>query len=33
MNSKACAPQTKEEYDAKQSIIRRVKDPESGRIR
>lgn len=33
MNNKACAPQTKEEYDAKQSIIRRVTDPETGLIR
>lgn len=33
MNNKARAPETKEEWDRKQTIIRRVKDPESGRYR
>jgi len=33
MNTKARAPQTKEDYDKKQSHIRRVVDPESGRTR
>jgi hypothetical protein len=33
MNSKAKAPQTREEYEAKQSIIRKVVDTETGRTR
>lgn len=33
MNSKARAPQTKEEWEKRQSYIRREIDPESGRIR
>jgi len=33
MNTKARAPQTKEDYDKIQSNIRRVVDPESGRTR
>uniref|UniRef100_A0A182SX50 ADP-ribosylation factor-like protein 6-interacting protein 4 n=1 Tax=Anopheles maculatus TaxID=74869 RepID=A0A182SX50_9DIPT len=33
MNRKAMAPQTREEYEARQSILRRVVDPETGRTR
>ncbi|XP_053679430.1 ADP-ribosylation factor-like protein 6-interacting protein 4 [Anopheles nili] len=33
MNRKARAPETREEYEARQSIIRRVVDPETGRTR
>lgn len=33
MNTKAMAPQTKEDYDKIQSNIRRVVDPETGRTR
>lgn len=33
MNSKHGAPETKEEYEKRQSVIRRVVDPETGRTR
>lgn len=33
MNRKAMAPETREEYEARQSILRRVVDPETGRTR
>lgn len=33
MNNKARAPQSKEEYEARQKIIRKVVDPETGRTR
>lgn len=33
MNRKARAPETREEYEARQSIIRRVVDPSTGRAR
>jgi len=33
MNYKANAPETPEEYQARQSQIRRVSDPETGRTR
>lgn len=33
MNRKARAPETREEYEARQAIVRRVVDPETGRSR
>ena len=33
MDNKARAPETKEAYEARQNIIRRVTDPETGRVR
>lgn len=33
MDNKHKAPETKEEYEKRQSVIRRVVDPESGRTR
>lgn len=33
MNSKARAPQTREEWEKRQNYIRKVLDPESGRYR
>lgn len=33
MNNKARAPQTKEEWEKRQSYIRKVHDPETGRCR
>lgn len=33
MNTRARAPETREEYEARQAIVRRVLDPETGRSR
>lgn len=33
MNTRARAPETREQYEARQSVIRRVVDPETGRAR
>lgn len=33
MSTNAMVPETKEKYEARQSIIRKVVDPETGRIR